>query len=90
MDRFTPTANARSREVEGELMVVNMTSGNYYVLDDVSGFLWRQLEEKPANLGELEAVLLDEYETTPEVCRENIENFCKYMLAEQLVEPVKN
>lgn len=71
-------------------MVVNMTSGNYYVLDEVSGFLWRQLEEKPAGLSELEASLLDEYDTTPEECRENIENFCKYMLAEQLVEPVRS
>jgi hypothetical protein len=84
--RFTPTAHARSREVEGELMLVNMTSGNYYVLDDVSGFLWRQLEQNPASADELEAQLLAEYETTPAECRENIENFCRYMLAEQLVE----
>ncbi|MGE3263051.1 MAG: PqqD family protein [Bacteriovoracia bacterium] len=83
--RFAPAENIRSRQVEGEVVVVNMTSGNYYVLDEVSTFLWRQLEEKPVRVREMLENLLAEYETTPEECLGNIENFCRYMLEEKLV-----
>jgi hypothetical protein len=82
---FAPAEYVSARRVEDEVVVVNMTSGNYYVLDDVSTFLWNQLEEKPAGVNELLASLLEEYETTKEECLENIENFCRYMLAEKLV-----
>lgn len=83
--RYTPTPIARSREVEGDMVVVNMKSGNYYVLDDVSTFLWKQLEATPANVTELETALLEEYDTAAEECRVNIENFCRYMLEESLI-----
>ena len=83
--RYSPAEDVRTRQVEDEVVVVNMKSGNYYVLDDVSTFLWSQLEQKPSSVDELLASLLEEYETTREECIENIENFCRYMLAEKLV-----
>jgi hypothetical protein len=72
---------------EEETMVVNTDTGNYYVLDDVSAFLWKQIEAGATSEAELLERLLEEYETSPEECRKNIENFCRYMVEEKVLHP---
>lgn len=82
--QLRPAPNAVAREVEGEILVVDVRSGNYYVLDEVSAFLWKRIESSPANAEEMMASLLEEYDTSAEECHENILNFCRYVVSEQL------
>ncbi|MGZ3695684.1 MAG: PqqD family protein [Bdellovibrionota bacterium] len=82
---FSPAQNAHTKVVDGEVLVIDTASGNYFVLNEVSGFLWQTLETKSCGVPALLSSLLEEYDITQEECSENVENFCRYMLAEKLI-----
>ncbi len=71
---------------DGEGVVVDFTTGNYFVLDDVCAFLWKKLMNGPHTMPELVEAALDEYDAQPEEVSENVRNFCEYVLAEKLAE----
>ena len=84
--RYAIAPNVHTKEVKGEeSVIVDFNTGNYYVLDGVSTFLWRQIQAGQATVDEMQAALLEEYETTAEQAQENIGNFCRYMVEEKLV-----
>lgn len=87
--RFRIVPGVNTKVVDGEAVVVDFRSGAYYVLDEVSAFFWAQLEAAPATAQEIQARVLEEFETEPATCAENIQNFFRYLLAEKLVAPVE-
>lgn len=50
-----------------------------YTLNDVGAFIWEQLE-KPLGLDNLQALLLDEFEVSPEIATADLETFINDML----------
>jgi hypothetical protein len=56
-----------SSDLEGETILLHMTSGLYYGLNDVGVKIWG-LIQTPQTLASLRQTLLDEYEVSAEEC----------------------
>lgn len=82
-------ANTHWKIKDGEGVVVDFTTGNYFVLDDVCSFFWRRLMDKPHSMPELVEAALEEYDAEREQLAENVKNFCEYVMSEKLAEVTK-
>lgn len=80
-DRFTVSKNVVAREVGGELVLLDLASGQYFGLDPVGGRIWELLSERPHDLKEL----CDQIEAEFDAPRERIETDLR-ALTEQLSE----
>ncbi|MDM9379610.1 PqqD family protein [Chlorogloeopsis sp. ULAP01] len=63
--------NQVSSEVLGETVILNMTSGIYYGLNETGTFIWNLIQE-PKTVEEILSALLDEYEADIEECKSDI------------------
>lgn len=52
-DRFEVSEDVVTREVGGELVLLDLNSGQYFGLDAVGGRVWELLAQSPRNLGDL-------------------------------------
>jgi len=52
-DRFTVSDDVVAREVGGEMVLLDLNSGQYFGLDTVGGRIWALLSERPHDLKEL-------------------------------------
>lgn len=84
--RLRAGENTHWKLKDGEGVVVDFTTGNYFVLDDVCSFFWRRMMEKPQTMGELVDAALEEYEAERGEVAENVKNFFEYVLSENLAE----
>jgi Coenzyme PQQ synthesis protein D (PqqD) len=65
--RITARPDQISSDLEGETILLHMTSGLYYGLNDVGVKIWG-LIQTPQTLANLRQTLLDEYEVSAEDC----------------------
>lgn len=65
--RITARPDQISSDLEGETILLHMTSGLYYGLNDVGVKIWT-LIQTPQTLADLKQTLLSEYDVTPEDC----------------------
>lgn len=72
-DRFTVSEDVVAREVGGEMVLLDLNSGQYFGLDSVGGRIWELLSERPHTLKEL----CDTIEAEFEAPRERIESDLK-------------
>jgi hypothetical protein len=73
------------RDLDGEAVVLNLTSGKYYGLDETGTRMWTLLVEH----GRVDAAfrdLLDEYEVSEEQLRHDLLNLVDELAAQGLVE----
>lgn len=68
-DRFTVSDEVVAREVNGEMVLLDLNSGQYFGLDAVGGRIWQLLSEEPRTL----AQLCDQIESEFDAPRERIE-----------------
>jgi len=68
-----------SAKVGEELVMMSAEKGNYIGLSEVGARIW-ELIEKPREIDDLCAQLLDEFEVTPDVCRAEVESFLNELL----------
>jgi hypothetical protein len=61
-------------QVGDELVMMSVDSGVYIGLNEVGARVW-DLIETPRDVGDLCAKLSEEFETTPETCRPEVEAF---------------
>ncbi len=61
-------------EMGEEFVMMGVEQGEYYAVRGVAASLWRHLAE-PRDVGELCALVADEYEVTAERCRPDVETF---------------
>jgi hypothetical protein len=61
-------------QVGEELVMMSVDSGVYIGLNDVGARVW-DLIETPRDMGELCSTLSEEFDTTPDVCRPEVEAF---------------
>ncbi len=69
-DRFTVSDDVVTREVSGELVLMDLNSGQYFGLDAVGGRIWELLSESPHQLSEL----CDKIESEFDAPRDRIES----------------
>lgn len=73
-----------ARVIDGEAIIINLSTGVYYSLDDVGGVIWALLE-RGASLGETAAAVADRYEIPAEQARADVERLALELCQEELL-----
>lgn len=68
-----------SAKVGDELVMMSAAKGHYVGLSEVGARIW-ELIEQPQSLDDVCARLQDEYEVTPQVCRDEVEAFLRELM----------
>jgi len=74
-----------AQEVDGEMVLLDMESENYFGLDEVGTAIWQAMQEKET-LQEVLEVLLEQYEVEEEMLRSDLSGFVEKLVASGLVE----
>jgi ornithine carbamoyltransferase len=75
-----------AQEVDGEMVLLDMNSENYYGLDAVATDIWRLLREGKS-LEETVAELLEIYDVDEARLRQDLEDFVSRLTEQGLAEP---
>lgn len=65
------TENVIQAEIDGELVMMNLISGDYFGLDVIASRIW-ELLESPKKINTITEQLLLEFEVEPEQCQEDV------------------
>ncbi len=71
-------------ELDGEFVMLDPESGNYYGLNEVGSAIWRLLAA-PRRLDEVVAHVCATFDVTPERCRADVEHLVNELAARRLV-----
>lgn len=61
-----------SSELDGETILLQMSSGLYYGLNQMGAAIWEMIQS-PKAFQEIQASLLESYDVSAEVCRQEVE-----------------
>jgi Coenzyme PQQ synthesis protein D (PqqD) len=70
-------------EIDGEIVILEMSSGQYYSLKDTGAFLWREIEAMKS-VGQLIDRMQERYDIDRDTCREDVTEFSKMLIARKL------
>ena len=73
-----------AQEVDGEMVLLDMNSENYFGLDEVGTAIWQAMQEKET-LQEVLDVLLEQYEVESDVLEKDLSNFVDKLVESELV-----
>ena len=73
-----------AQEVDGEMVLLDMDSENYFGLDEVGTAIWQAMQEKES-LKEVFEVLLGQYEVEEDVLRKDLIGFVEKLKESGLV-----
>jgi hypothetical protein len=79
--------NQVSSDLGGEVAILNLKAGMYYGLDDVGARVWA-LIQRPKEVSEIQAIILNEYDVDPDRCERDITSLLQNLIGEGLVEVV--
>lgn len=72
-----------AQEVDGEMVLLDMNSENYFGLDSVASDIWKLLQEGKT-IQETYDALLEMYDVEPETLKRDLESFLKALLDNKL------
>ena len=78
-----------AQEVDGEMVLLDMESENYFGLDEVGTAIWQAMQEKET-LKEVLDVLLAQYEVEAEMLENDLSDFVGKLVESGLVKVEKN
>ncbi len=78
-----------AQEVDGEMVLLDMNSENYFGLDEVGTSIWQAMQEKE-NLKEVFEILLEQYEVEEDVLKNDLITFVEKLEESGLVKVVEN
>ncbi len=78
-----------AQEVDGEMVLLDMNSENYFGLDEVGTAIWQAMQEN-GSLKEVYTILLEQYDVESEVLEKDLLNFVKKLEENELVEVEEN
>ena len=73
-----------AQEVDGEMVLLDMESENYFGLDEVGTAIWQAMQEKET-LREVFEVLKEQYEVEAEVLENDLSDFVEKLVESGLV-----
>jgi hypothetical protein len=73
-----------SAEVDGEIVVLQVTTGTYFGVDDVGAFIWRRLQE-PMTVQDLCSAVVARYDVESAHVAEDLDRFLNDLLGAGLV-----
>lgn len=68
---ISPMPEQISSELNGEVVILNLSSGVYYGLNEVGTRIW-ELIQQPRSFKELHSILLGEYEVSSDACQQEL------------------
>jgi len=74
-----------AQEVDGEMVLLDMNSENYFGLDAVGTDIWQAMQEKES-LQEVLEILLEQYDVEEDVLKKDLLNFVDKLQESGLVE----
>ena len=78
--------NVFAQEVDGEMVLLDMNSENYFGLDEVGTSIWQAIEACEGGLQCVLERLLDEYDVEEEVLKKDLADFVGKLLESGLIE----
>ncbi len=78
-----------AQEVDGEMVLLDMESENYFGLDEVGTAIWQAIQEDGLLQNVLET-LLEQYDVEEEVLKKDLINFIEKLAESGLVEVKEN
>ena len=78
-----------AQEVDGEMVLLDMESENYFGLDEVGTAIWQAMQEH-GNLQDVFNAMLEQYEVEAEVLERDLSEFVGKLLESGLVEVKEN
>jgi hypothetical protein len=88
---LTLSSRVRPKEVEiaakvidGEAVIINLTNGMYYSMEQVGGMIWAMIGEG-RSLGEIVSAVTRRYEVSPAQARADVERVAAELLEQKLV-----
>jgi len=78
-----------AQEVDGEMVLLDMESENYFGLDEVGTAIWQAMQEY-GNLQEVFNTLLEQYDVEAEVLEHDLADFISKLVESGLVEVTPN
>ena len=71
--------------LDGEVVILGFQSGSYFGLDQVGAFVWEMIQT-PRKVVEVRDRILDEYDTEPARCEQDLIELLESLLDNQLIE----
>lgn len=68
---ISPMPEQISSELDGEVVILNLSSGVYYGLNEVGNRIW-ELIQQPLSFEALHAVLVNEYDVSSDICKQEL------------------
>lgn len=73
-----------STDIDGEVGLMNISTGKYYALNLVGSDIWNNLS-KPTSFGDLVSSLTAEYEIDKDTCESQVKEFVERLIREGIV-----
>lgn len=73
-----------STELDGETVMMDVESGQYYTLNGIGSRIWRDLSD-PIDVATLCGNLEEEYDASSDVIRQDVLRFLSHMLEKRLI-----
>jgi Coenzyme PQQ synthesis protein D (PqqD) len=74
-----------SKELEGEVIILDLARGAYYGLDGVAARVWDLIQE-PKTAQQVLQILVAEYDVEPARCETDLRSLLEDLAAHQLIE----
>jgi len=75
-----------AQEVDGEMVLLDMESENYFGLDEVGTSIWQAIQDDDGDLDKVFAALLAQYEVPEAVLKSDLLNFVEKLQESGLIE----
>lgn len=83
--KITFSETVFAQEVDGEMVLLDMNSENYFGLDEVGTAIWQAMQES-GSLEEVYQAMLEQYEVEPEVLEKDLLDFAQKLSDSGLAE----
>ena len=81
---FKPTQNVAWRDVNDEVVILDLKSGEYYTLNSVGQFIWKSaMQDMP--LTDIQQAIVDEFDVAPERAEKDLHEFVAAMIQEGML-----
>jgi len=86
IQKITFSDTVFAQEVDGEMVLLDMNSENYFGLDEVGTSIWQAIEKYEGDLQEVLSDLLEQYDVEEEVLKKDLRSFVDKLVENGLVE----
>jgi hypothetical protein len=84
-DVLVPSTDAAFREIEQEVVILDLASGSYFGLNAVGSRAWALIVEGPRSLQDVHGVLLGEYDVTAEQLERDLVEWATQLVTKGLL-----